>query len=287
MGDPRFYYYPDAAGSLESVDFAMALSDIQETHLANVEDAYTGDYVAYRSFLGATMRVRIVLERFGTRGADTLERDAQSLVTHLQRGGAVGFSRDHAKTWASVTSTGPTRGDTVLYTSGGNGFTAWSLSGTPAVGDEVAIETPPADYIREIRTVGALTVTPPVHLPLAAGCRYTYSGPAVVRWRDFYPVLRMPRDLVGRTFITHDHRRNFTLDVTLEYNPAEVLALYGTRGSRYDATYAGALGRIRDMGAGPALRGASAERGFGGSSIEELISGASSDLRSGITRRVR
>jgi hypothetical protein len=269
VADPRFYLYPDPSGSLEEIDLGEGLSDIQESPVARVEDAYAGDYVPSRSFLGGALRVRIVLERFGTRGSDDLEMHLQSMVTHLQRGGFVGFSRDHAKTWAGVTSSPPTRGDTTLYTSGGNGFTAWAPAGAVAANDEIAIETPPADYVRELRRCGALTVSPPIHLPLASGCRYTFSSSAVVRWRDFYPVLWMPQDQVGRPFITSDHRRNFTLDLTLEYNPAAVLSLWG----EYRAAGSSSLGRVRDSSP-PSLRGTGAERGFGGNSLEDLLVGA-------------
>jgi hypothetical protein len=272
MASPRLYFYPDSAGSLETIDLVEALSDLQETHAADVEDAYTGSGTLYRSFSGASMRVRIVLERFGTRGADSVERDLQSLVTHLQRGGAVGFARDHAKAWCGVTASAPTRGDVTLYTNG-SGFTSWSASAAPVAGDEIAIETPSPDYIRELRTCGTLTVSPPVNLPLASGVRYTYSDSAVVRHRDFYPVLRLPRDLVSRTWINHDHRRNFTLDLTLEYSPADVLALWGVRTGGYRMYGAGSVGSLRSYAA-PGLRGAGALRAAGGASMDELLSGA-------------
>lgn len=270
MGNPRFYYYPDAAGSLEEIDLGEGLSDIQELEWADAEDAYTGEYVGYRSFLGAALPVRIVLERFGSPGSSALERKLKTLTSHLHKGGAVGFSRDHAKTWASVTSASPpNRGNTLLYTSGGNGFADWSTAGTVAAGDEIVIETPPPEHQREIAVCGSLTVTPPVHLPIASpGAVYTYTRPAVVRWRDFYPVMWLARDQLRRPIVTHDHRRNFTLDVTLEYNPAAVLALWAPQGGKDEAFSS------RGNVSGPVFRDINAARGFGGVSLEEALQGS-------------
>ena len=154
MATPRLYYYPDPDGSLETIDFGEGLSDLQELPSADVADAYNGAGVGYRSLLASTLRLRIVLERFGSVGTSSLERKLMSLQAHLAKGGLVGFSRDHAKTWAGKAQR-PTRGDTVIYTNG-NGFTAWSSSGNIVQNDEVVLETPHPDAYREVALVGAV-----------------------------------------------------------------------------------------------------------------------------------
>lgn len=225
MSTPCFYLYPSPTGTLAIVNCLEGLTDIQETPPADVEDAYTGNYTPYRSFLGGSYRVRIILERFGTFGSSSVERRLRNMESHLQRGGLVGFSRDHAKTWASKTNSNVTRADTVVYNSG-NAFATWS-NVYYATGDEMVIEVPPAEHKREFfvsDTVGATPIDVPIPTP---GAFYSYSQAAVIRWRDFYPVMWLPKDQVSKPLVTHDHRRTFTLDVTLEYNPAVVLALWG------------------------------------------------------------
>lgn len=268
MGTPRIYWYPDPAGSLETLDFGEGLSDLQELPGALVEDAYTGDGYPFRSFLQGNFRIRIILERFGSPGTSSLERKFSSLQAHLDRGGFIGFSRDHAKTWASLAAPGPVRGDTTVYTGTGNGFTAWSSSGTPAEGDELVIESGAPEFQREIAVCAALTVTPAVHLPLSAGCIYTYNQGVIARWRDFYPVLFRPKDQVGRPIVTPDHRRNWTLDLTLEYPLAAVLSLW----SGEEWAYARSNSLQLPAGSGPIpFRDDSAVSPNLGSSLEELL----------------
>lgn len=220
---PIFYWYPVSGGSLEKTDFGEALSDVQESPSARAVDAYTGALVGYRSFMGATKRVRIILERFGKTGGDSLELKFQTLESHLQKGGLVSFSRNDAKTWASKTSSPATRGDTIIYCGLGNYFTAFSAAGNLAQYDDAVLESAHPESQREVFTVGVGGGTPRTQVS-TPGAVYTYAGTTIVRWRDFYPFCWLPADQLGRSFITHDHRRNFTLDITLEYSPGMALA---------------------------------------------------------------
>lgn len=264
MAAPRFYYYPDETGSLESVDLGEGLSNLQETASAIVTDTYAADGKAYRSFQRDTFEVRIELERFGTPGTNSLERKLQNLQSHLQRGGWVGFSRDHAKTWASIRSGAASRGDTIFYT-GGSGFSAWSASGTLAAGDEVVIETAPPDSRREISTVSSLGSTGDVSLGTALV--FSYDGHPIIRYRDFYPCLRLAAGNL-RPLVTHDHRRNWTLDATFEYSVADHMALWADYSTPYDSPVVyvpgGGFGGSR-----PAMRDDTGGR-FG-SSLESIL----------------
>lgn len=250
MGQPRFYYYPDETGSLEVIDLGEGLSDLQETSAAIATDTYAADGKAYRSFQRDTFEVRIVLERFGTPGVSSLERKLQNLQSHLQRGGWVGFSRDHAKAWASIRSGAASRGDTIFYT-GGSGFLSWSSSATLAAGDEVVIESAPPDSRREISTVSALSSGGDVSLGTALV--YTYDGHPIIRWRDFYPTLRLAAGNL-RPIVTHDHRRNWTLDATFEYSVADHAALWTDYSTPYDSPVVYTPGPGGFGGSRPAMR---------------------------------
>lgn len=255
MPAPAIYWYPDPRGTLETIDFGDVgeneLSDIQEFPGAEVRDARGGDQTQRRTFLGETFRVRIILERFGPVGQSSLERDLAALQVHLDRGGRIGFSGDHAKTWAVMPAGAPSRGDATIYTPTPP-FSAWSSSGAIAAGDEVVIEQGNPDPKREIQLVDTTTSA---RITLDRGLRWTFSAPPVVRWRDFYPVLRRPKDQVGRPLVSHDHRVNFTLDMTLEYSAVEARRFWAAGSSRPSALGLGRPGAERGSVLGVPLRG--------------------------------
>jgi len=262
MGTPRIYYYPDDDGSLETIDIGAELSDLQEIPNGYASDGRAGG-VCYRSLTDDDLSVRIVFERFGEIGSSSLERKLQALQLHLHRGGLIGFSRDHAKTWAAIAST-PTRADTILYTSGGNGFTAWSSAGDLAVGDEVVCEMPYPLAQREIHVVGSGGGTPRVQVSLSGSTVIrTSGGDALVRWRDFYPALYLAESQF-RPIVTHDHRRNFTFDATFTYSASTAAALWET-----NVSPAAGVGEFT----GPNLRDESYDIGAGGQSLQEILKG--------------
>lgn len=262
MSTPRIYWYPVEGGPLQVIDFGEGLQTLDELDSAEAEDVEDGEGIPNRNFLGATLRFRVMLERFGDGGQDARERRFVSLQRHLYRGGYVGFSANHNKSWASITAgSTPGQGDLLLYT-GGNGFAAWSPSGTVAQGDEISVENVHPEAFREIVTCGALTLSPPVNLPLGEPITYEYSSAVVARWRDFYPVCYLPNDQLRKPIITGDYRRNWTFDVELVYLPAAVIRLWDPDG-QFDA-FGSPPGEVTI----PALRGTG---GGPGSSLEQLL----------------
>lgn len=212
---PRFYYYPDSAGTLEEIDLGEGLSDIQRVPTPVVKDAVNGYGTRYRNFLSGGERVRIILERFGSPGASAVERDLYAMENHLQRGGSVGFSAVHSKAWCGFMSGGyGDRGRTILYT-GGNLFTAWSSTAALVSGDEVVIQSPNPEWRSEVSVFSFLAAK---QMNLSRALRFTYAQKSAVRYRDFFPVLKLPDDQVGRPLVTHDKRITYTFDALLEYD---------------------------------------------------------------------
>ncbi len=275
MGTPRIYWYPDPLGSLENTDIGDVFSDIQEVDSARVVDVVAGDGTPFRDHLATVKRRRFVFERFGPVGSSELERDLKSLEAHLFKGRFIGITADHAKTWAATSSSPPTRGDTVLYCGPGTGFASWSSAGNLAEDDEVVVESAHPEAQHEVRLVDAPSGgTPRTQVALKSPIIYSYSQPTVVRWKDFYPVCWLPDDQVGKPIVTGDHRRNFTLDITLEYCLTASLALFTQE-------LAGALpaGGGVELGL-PNLR-STGSAGFGGLSLDDLLArGASAFLPS-------
>lgn len=280
MSTPRFYWYPDPVGSLEVIDLLEGVTDFNEVPAGvRVEDAYSGSYIPHRSFQGGSRLYRITLERFGDPGISDLEHKLLNMETHLQKGGVVGFSRDHAKTWAAITVAPPTRGDIIIHAGPGNGFSGWSSTATVVEGDEMVLESPPAEWQRENFRCAANNVGSPPTKIGHPGVVYTYNDYSLVRWRDFLPVLRLPRDQVNKPYVPHDHRRNWTLDITLEYNPASVIALW-TTGVPYQESL-----RDKPTLGSPALRGTSSGRSPSGSSLDQLLGTAKIGARAGFKGR--
>lgn len=209
MGNPCIYYYPNTPGPLKVVDFGSPIADLFLTPNRVRVDAFGGDMRVSSRLGPASARVTIRKERFTNR---TLERELRNVEDHLIRGGRVGFSWDHAKTWAAYTSGPLVTGGTIAYT-GGNAYASWSSSATLGSGDEIAIESPNPEMIREINTVSSLNSSGDITLGTAAS--FTWSYRKMVRWRWFFPALYLPQDQIGRSVIVGDRGLNFSLDMEL------------------------------------------------------------------------
>lgn len=220
MGTPRIYYYPESGGTLEEIDLGEELSDLTETPGAEVEDAVSFDGYFSRNLTRATYKVRLYLERFGTIGGSSLERKLKTLEAHLFAGGFIGFTRDETKAYASLSGGAVSRGQSLFY-GAQNGFSNWASSAIPAEGDEVVMESAGVGARREYTTVSAFTAG---QVTLADSARYTHPGAPMLRHRDFYPVLYLAKEDLRPT-TSHDHRRNWTWELTLTYAPAMALAL--------------------------------------------------------------
>jgi hypothetical protein len=285
MATPRIYWYPDPDGALKTIDFKEGLTDIQEFDDPDVVDAANGDETNTRTFRAIGRRVRIVLERFGPIAGGLLERDLVSLRSHLVKGGYIGFTRDHAKAWCGIRQGAATQGDTLFQTAG-NGFTAWSPSGTLTSGDDVVIESPTPEAQQEVSTCSAINASGDV--TLATALRYSYDGKVIARWRDFYPVCWLPQDQVRRPFLTHDRRLNYTLDLTLAYSVADVVSLWD---SNYATDYQSGVSLRTGSGRGPlygalALRDGDALVGSYGHTIETLLGTRASASAASSGRRI-
>jgi hypothetical protein len=212
MGNPAFYYYPNPGGRLVVVDWGRPISDVFMVPGRVRVDALGGDMVPHHRLGPGSARVNIRRERF-TNAA--LERQLRTMEDHLMRGGRVGFSWDHAKTWAAYGTGGLTQGDTLCYTFG-TSFARWSASGALSSGDEIVIESCNPEMKREVNTVSSITGG---QISLGAVATYTFEMRHFVRYRWFYPALYLPQDQLGRSLITGDRNVNWTFAAELAIDP--------------------------------------------------------------------
>lgn len=228
MGTPTFIWYPDGgtiSASREDTDLGEELSDLQVVPARErVTSASMGGRHSSTVLSAAMEQVRIVNENMSN--VDALVRTLYAMQAHLERGSAVGFTRDPAKAWAGYAAASLSRGDTVIPTTGNPWYYAGSA--TLASGDVVCIEGLGPEGHREYAAVDSVSGTT---ITLADGLLYTYTDDVVmIRWRDFYPVLVWPQNQ-RQTILTHDRRLNWTLDVTLETDPDVLQALHEAEAS--------------------------------------------------------
>lgn len=236
MGFPTFYWYPVSDGPLTKVDLGEGMSDLAEDPLVDAVDARAGDGLHSTTVYGANgLLVRITLERFGStgNGASDIERKLRSMEAHLHGGGVCGFSRDSAKAFG-LGFEGAIYGTTFLTGAGPNPASSWS-SGALTAGDEIVIESVPPDLRREYTTCATDTIFSDVQVTTTDALRYTYNDPSIVRYRWFFPVLRLLPEYRNRTIVAHDHRRNFTLDAVFEYSVAAAGNLFSTTIQKADS----------------------------------------------------
>lgn len=233
MGNPRIYYYPDGGSALEYVDLAEEFTNLEDVPAIRREDAVALDGGMSTAVLGPSWMIRITLERFGAPGANELERKLQALISHLRRGGRCGVTRDHARAFCAGKTGASSRGASYIPTAG-NAFSAWSASAAIASGDEVAIEQAPPGMAQEVRLSSGM-VGSQVHLSESTVYQMDPTkGYVWVRWRDFWPVCHMSAEDSGKNPLTHDHRRNYTLDLRLYFSPSELATVLGAgSGSSY------------------------------------------------------
>lgn len=233
--DPYLYWYPAGSRTLATVQLGF-VSDLRPVDTQDAEEVLTGNSAPYRSVFGRARIVPIVKERFTSA---SLRRDLEAVVNHLRAGGVVGFSLDDSKALAKF-GTPPQSGDTVIALDAADPWGSWP--GTPAFasGDEIRIEQPGRTLRAETVTYSSLTSS---DITVSA-VRNTYdTGPVLVRYRDFYPVLRLPAGLANSPdLLTHDRRLNYTLSLPLVEYPADLWAFWeaGVKlGSKTDSPFVG------------------------------------------------
>lgn len=192
------------------------LSRLEPVDVVDVEDGYTGNLGLVRTYQGTRRRVRITSERntLMSSAGPAYYNSLFALIEHLRGGGAAGFSKDHANSWAGYASGSWSRKAAYVAYSG-NAFSAWNASAGPAADQITAIESAPIFAQSEQHKITALGGTTQISISPALTFDYADRYPAMVRWSWFWPALRMPADKTSPP-LSNEHGVNWTLDLTLE-----------------------------------------------------------------------
>ena len=240
MANPYFYLYYTDGGALAAHDFGRSISDLVPRPVRARVDARGGDGSVSSVVGPASMRVTVRRERTSDQ---SLVRMWRNVEDHLLVGGRVGFSWDHARTWASWASS-PSAADTVLYTSG-NAFSAWSAAAALSATDEIVLESPNPEGRREYTTVSSVTSR---QITISSGLRNTFALKPMVRWSGFWPALYLPEDQLEKLRISSDRNITWNLDFELEVDQriltiAQKSGTVGALDLRDGSTKPGAAGR--------------------------------------------
>lgn len=230
MGNAAIYYYPEETQSLRVIDLGEPLSDMQVTPF-RVQDVNTGsDFESSVVDYGGSHRVRFIFERFS--GDDQLVADLESFANHAQRGLPFGLVADTADSFGAFTQAYTMSPGKTSITTLGNVFSAWSGVLALTVGDTVVMHSGNPEYKFEHLIVSTWSTTTGKIGLGGQTTKYDMTvGPAFVRHQDFFPVCYLDPGQRG-AILTHDHRINYTLDLTAIYSPAGIKALYNENGGQ-------------------------------------------------------
>jgi hypothetical protein len=193
---------------------------------------------------GGRPRVRITKER-GLTGS--VVRDLESVWEHLLRGGAIGVCADHTKTWAGYTTFHRERGGTTIWTAG-NAFSAWSASAALSSGDELWLESRQPEHIAELLAFSSISSS--YDITTTTAIRNTTELVGMVRWRYFYPALRLPDEAMSRPILTSYHGLTWTLDMELEVDMAILAAGFDDYGDTSRSRVGGTVPSPRELNLG-------------------------------------
>ena len=217
MGTAKFFFYPQPDGSrLSIIDLGEQLGELFSDIQYDVQDGISRDGRQYRS-IGMNREI-VTIQRDRMAGGEDLAHKLFSLQNHLDRGFSCSFTADSSFSWAYPLKNRPEAVDSAIGV-GANPFQDMLGSITPQANQYMVLETESPLGIREIREIQSSTVTSSAGGTISVKSPYiqfTYPTSRVfARWYRFFPVLRRPAEDVGKSIVTNEGGRLFSLNLRL------------------------------------------------------------------------
>lgn len=228
MGTAKFYFYPQPDGSrLSIIDLGEKLAELFSDIQVDVNDGISRDGRQYRS-LGMSREI-VTIQRDRMAGGEALAHKLFSLQNHLDRGFSCSFTSDSSYSWAYPLKNRPEAVDSAIGV-GANPFQDMLGSITPQADQYMVLETESPTGIKEIREIQSSTVTSGAGGTINVKSPYiqfTYPTSRVfARWYRFWPVLRRPAEDVGKSIVTNEGGRLFSLNLRLVVDNAGLFAFH-------------------------------------------------------------
>jgi len=217
------WFYPDPASPVRKLSAFVAPNDLQVDTVYARSSAVSLDGGVKTAIHAGYERVRIVVERRSERAAGSTWRDeAESLLWHLESGGAVTFALDEAAAYAyPVTGTAPYSTGLSLF--GTNILSGLAPSAAPAADDRVVLSSALPEFRREGGTVASFSA-PTLTLDNKVAYDHRLRSPIVRHWGCF-PALRLAPE-AARPLFQSERGFVFTLALDLVQSPADLTALH-------------------------------------------------------------
>ena len=147
----------------------------------------------------------------------------QALQNHLDRGFSCAFSVDSDKSYCFPMSLNLTTGDLQAFVLG-DPFRGFTGNKVPVQNDYVTIESQNPQLLYSQHKIASFSASTPTAtisssiggtINLSPASDFTHSTAAFLRWYRFFPVLKRLESDIGKSIITNEHGRLFTLNIRL------------------------------------------------------------------------
>ena len=216
MATGRIYYSPESNGPLFTIDLNPNTGEypgeLQRPQITEVAQATRGDGKSYAALLSGVVSVRLKCDAWISTEQVRLLRQFEN---HAKRGGLFGFTLDKDKAWGSILQGPSFQGQVTSIASGQRWYEpSVSLSST----DEVVFEEPAPRFRIDLVT-SAQTINQATNSFTHGALGYEFPNIALthVRWRDFYPLLRLNPDAYGNEIIVSEREQYFGLNLSCVY----------------------------------------------------------------------
>lgn len=213
-----FYYTPEPNGShLIEINLGEELGEMFEDMLIESVDAVSVNGSRQRSISKMGEIITIQRDRL-IGGIDTYYK-LKTMQNHLDRGYSVSFTADASKKWIYPILGNPSAG-VFSVSVGQDPFRNLHLSSITQIqgNDHFVIETAPNPaMLQEMGKADAVSVSASGGtINLRDRLAFDYTGyRAFLRWFRYYPVLKRPQEDLGKSIVTNENGRLFSLNLRL------------------------------------------------------------------------